>query len=65
MPYFEFIWDTGPGGNVEHLGEHGVSPEEAEHVVMWPLESGPNRQHPERMFARGFTKAGRKLGYRL
>ena len=28
------IWDDGPGGNVEHLAEHGVTPEEADEVIL-------------------------------
>lgn len=33
MPTYFFIWDEGEGGNVEHLAEHDVTPEEAEYVV--------------------------------
>lgn len=25
-----FLWDDGPGGNVEHISEHGLTPEEVE-----------------------------------
>ena len=25
-----FLWDDGPGGNVEHIAEHGLAPEEVE-----------------------------------
>jgi len=25
-----FLWDGGPGGNVEHIAEHGLTPEEVE-----------------------------------
>ena len=27
-----FLWDDGPGGNVEHIGEHGLTPKEVESV---------------------------------
>ena len=27
------FWDHGEGGNVEHLAEHGVTPDEAEQVI--------------------------------
>ena len=31
MPeFFAFIWDDAPGYNVEHVAEHGVTPEEVE-----------------------------------
>lgn len=62
MPYFVFIWDDHPGGNVEHLAEHGVTTDEAEQVVVQPIEVGPNRRHPDRMFAVGHTASGRRLG---
>ncbi|MBC7855703.1 MAG: hypothetical protein IAF94_19915 [Pirellulaceae bacterium] len=25
-----FLWDDSPGGNVEHIAEHGLTPEEVE-----------------------------------
>lgn len=28
------IWDDEPGGNVEHFAEHGISPEEADEVLL-------------------------------
>jgi len=33
MPTYEFIWDDSEDGNIAHLAEHGVSPEEAAYVV--------------------------------
>jgi len=33
MPAFEFIWDESESGNVAHLAEHSVTPEEAAYVV--------------------------------
>jgi hypothetical protein len=29
MPYFDLVWNTEPGGNVEHFLEHGITPEDA------------------------------------
>ena len=35
MPWFDIVWDDSrPHGNVSHLAEHGVSPREAEDVLM-------------------------------
>jgi uncharacterized DUF497 family protein len=48
--------------NVDHIARHGVTPDEAEQVVNRPLIVGPNTRHPGRMFAKGVTRAGRKLG---
>jgi hypothetical protein len=32
MPSWLFLWDEEEGGNVEHLGEHDLTPEDAEHA---------------------------------
>ncbi len=29
---YQFLWDFRPGGNVEHIENHGVTPEECEEV---------------------------------
>ena len=34
----QIIWNDDPGGNVEHIEEHGLTVEDVEHV----LESGPD-----------------------
>lgn len=36
MPWFDFIWDEELGGNVEHVKEHGLRPEDIEEVVQQP-----------------------------
>lgn len=33
MPYYEIIWNEEPGGNVEHIGEHGLTIEDVEEAV--------------------------------
>lgn len=30
MPYFDIIWNEEPGGNIEHIAEHGLTPEDVE-----------------------------------
>jgi hypothetical protein len=40
LPYFDFIWTD---ENIEHLAEHGVSPEDFEHVVSHPERKGFSR----------------------
>jgi uncharacterized DUF497 family protein len=32
MPSWLFLWDEEEGGNVEHLAEHGLTPDDAEHA---------------------------------
>jgi hypothetical protein len=43
MPYYEIIWNEGPGGNVEHIGEHGLTPEDVEEVVFNPVDRDVSR----------------------
>ncbi len=40
MPYFEFFWTA---ENIDHLAQHGVTPEEFEYVVMHPLRRDVSR----------------------
>jgi hypothetical protein len=40
MPYFEFVWTD---DIVEHLAEHGISPEDFENVVCDPVRLGKSR----------------------
>jgi hypothetical protein len=34
MPYYDFIWNDEPGGNREHIAEHGLTPDEVEEVFI-------------------------------
>ena len=43
MPYYEIIWNEEPGGNVEHIGEHGLTPEDVEEVVFNPVDHDVSR----------------------
>jgi len=60
MPHFDFIWEITDGGNVNHLAEHGLKPEDVESIVLNPdrlsvsLSSG-------RPIAFGFTGDGREV----
>jgi predicted transcriptional regulator len=33
MPWYDLIWNDGPGGNVEHIAEHGLTPEDVDKVM--------------------------------
>jgi len=37
MPYFEIIWNEEPDGNVAHIAEHGLTPEDVEEVILNPV----------------------------
>jgi uncharacterized DUF497 family protein len=40
MAWTDIIWDPTPGGNVEHIEEHGLEPEEVDHVLLHYESSG-------------------------
>lgn len=63
MPeFFAFIWDDGEGGNIAHLAEHGVNPDEAEQVITACFaDRERSRSQPEYWLVQGPTRAGRFL----
>ena len=60
MPHIEVIWTEGSDGNIAHLAEHDVSPEEAEEVLREPVAMDVSRTSG-RPIAFGITRSGRKL----
>jgi uncharacterized DUF497 family protein len=60
MPWYDIVWDDTPGGNVDHLAEHGVTTTEAEHVIMHPAKVEHSRSSG-RIIAFGRTDTGRML----
>jgi len=62
MPVYEFIWSEGDEdeeGNLQHLAEHQVTPDEAAYVVEHPIGHESNRIGDPIAF--GYTAAGRHL----
>lgn len=55
MNHYDFRWIE---WNIEHIGEHGVSPEEAECVVRHEKPPWPRRQGEREFRVRGHTFAG-------
>jgi hypothetical protein len=53
-----FIWTI---KNVEHIAEHGITPEEAEQVVTKPARSYPHYKGDGKWLARGQTTDGRYI----
>ena len=43
MPYYEIVWNDEPGGNVEHIAEHGLTPDDVEEVLFSPLDRDVSR----------------------
>jgi uncharacterized DUF497 family protein len=33
VEFFSIVWDDEPGGNVEHIAEHGLTPDEVDAVL--------------------------------
>lgn len=52
------LWDDEPGGNVEHIDEHGLSIEDVEHVVA-NAEAASRSHATGRPCLFGYTPDGR------
>jgi uncharacterized DUF497 family protein len=63
MPWLDILWDwNNPDGNVAHIAEHGVTPEEVRQVLEAPATiPRPSRSQPSRTVVAGFTRTGRYL----
>ena len=60
MNWTHIIWDTSPGGNVEHVEEHGLEPEEVDHVLANPESFGTSHSSG-RPCVFGFAPDGRYI----
>ncbi len=60
MPWYDIIWNYEPGGNVEHVAEHGLTPDEVEAVICNPLEKTSSRTSG-RPVVTGYTTDGRLI----
>lgn len=60
MPWYDIIWNDEPGGNVEHIAEHGLTPEDVEEVVFNPLDETISRSSG-RPVVTGYTPDGRLI----
>lgn len=58
MPYFDIIWNEEPGGNIEHLAQHGLTPEDVEGVLLDPVGRDVSRSSGLPIVY-GFTPDGR------
>jgi hypothetical protein len=57
MPYYEFLWTD---EIVDHLAEHGIDPDDFEHVVCHPTSKGVSRSS-NLPAAWGYTPDGRYI----
>lgn len=60
MPIFDFIWELTENGNVAHIAEHGLTPDDVEPIVLNPDRVGVSRSSG-RPIAFGETKDGRVI----
>ena len=60
MPYYEIIWNEEPGGNVEHVAQHGLTPEDIEEVIFNPVDRDTSRSSDLPIMF-GFTPDGRYI----
>jgi hypothetical protein len=60
MPYFEIIWNEEPGGNIEHIAEHDLTPEDVEEVIFNPVGRDVSRASGLPIVF-GFTPGGRYI----
>ena len=60
MPIVDVIWNPEPGGNIEHIAKHGLTPEDVEDVFFHPL--GHDRSRASGLpIVVGFTSDGRYI----
>ncbi|MBU4273603.1 MAG: hypothetical protein KKE86_14725 [Planctomycetes bacterium] len=57
MEWLRVLWDVEPGGNAEHVADHGLDIDEVEHVLRNPKSYGTSRGSGYPMVF-GYTPAG-------
>lgn len=61
-PSLTIVWDDSPGGNIEHLAEHGVTIDEFEQVLADRFANRESsKSNPVHWLCHGYTHAGRYL----
>jgi uncharacterized DUF497 family protein len=60
MPFYEIVWNEEPSGNVEHIAEHGMTPEDVEEVFFNPVDRDVSRSSGLPIVF-GFTPGGRYI----
>jgi hypothetical protein len=60
VPYFDIIWNPDSGGNIQHIAEHDLTPEDVEGVLFDPV--GRDRSRSSGLpIVFGFTSDGRYI----
>jgi hypothetical protein len=63
MSPFHLVWDLDdePRGNVQHLGQHGITPEEVEQVLLGSLSNTTVSKTSGQLITFGYTDDQRYL----
>lgn len=61
MRYVTIIWDDSPGGNVEHVAGHGLTPDEVEGVLQDRRNVLDVSRSTGALAVFGFTATGRHI----
>jgi uncharacterized DUF497 family protein len=59
--YVQVIWDDEPGENVDHIGEHGLTPEEVEDVLLDDTIKTAYSNSTDRPCKFGYTSTGKYI----
>ena len=57
---FDFIWDEEPGGNVDHVGEHGLTPDDVVHAFHHVVRTTTSRSSGRPALI-GYTAEGDRI----
>ena len=60
VPSCDVIWNPEPGGNIEHIAEHDLTPEDVEDVLFDPVAHDRSRSS-KLPIVFGFTSDGRYI----
>ena len=60
MPYYDVLWNLEPDGNIAHIAEHDLTPDDVETVLFQPVAYDTSRSSGRPM-AYGFTPDGRYI----
>ena len=58
MRYYDVVWNPEPGGNIDHIAEHDLTPDDVEAVLFNPIAEAVSRSSG-RPLVFGFTPDGR------
>lgn len=58
MRYYDVVWNSEPGGNIDHIAAHDLTTEDVEAILFNPVAEDVSRSSG-RPLAFGFTADGR------